>query len=198
MRQDYDRLKYVSGKLREIYPQIQDIYFSENEDFGIDLSISATTHTGCTEVKSLSHKFGAITGDYFTYSATTDPTKWRWCKTGRTQEDIEEDETPYPIELKDKRVVILNATDKWGNTNNGKLGKLLRTNAGLIYLAQDGILSFSPRQLKDAIITYGYLKCRHTKEIPNSRECHWELKVLLDIDRGKYIPLDDVPQDLLN
>ena len=185
MRKDNRSLEYVSGKLEEIYPSITDIYYNQEEDYNIDLQVSAATSTGVTEVKSISTKYGPLSGDYWVTGSTTN-NNWRWCVSG-TQESIAEDTTPYPEEMKGKRLIML---------NEYKYNKLNRVKGGLVYLAQDGLLIFSNRQLNTALAGKGWLLCRKTKEFGDRRR-EWEHKVLLDMTKGTYHQIDDVPLDLL-
>lgn len=96
---------------------------------------------------------------------------------------------------------ILNAEDYYGNLCNSKWSKMIKEEAYLTYLAKDGLLIFTPEQLKEAFLGVAYylnashgtnLNPYHDKFSP-----HYELKALINLNKGKWIPWD-VPPEIID
>ena len=196
MRTDIERLRRVKEILNQNYSWL-DVEFNEEEDYGIDLQVTGHTEDGDVpfemEVKTITPSYGTIKdkdgnyGDFFCHIAARNR-KWRWCATASSQSDFWADKTPSP-ELGNKPIHVLNAADKFGNKQNSKLNKLLTNNFGLIFLTKDWLIIFSPKQLKRAIVGYGWLYQEHTKEL-RDKSSKFEYKALLDLSKAsKYIPL---------
>lgn len=95
-------------------------------------------------------------------------------------------------------VYFINATDKYGNYDNGKWKKVVDAGACLSFLAADGILLFSPHTLKEAFMGYADYPVSHTSEFGR----HWDRKVLekkavIDLTKGTFIPCNP-PRELVN
>lgn len=86
-------------------------------------------------------------------------------------------------------IYFVNATDAYGNPENGKWNKLLKEHACLCYFAPDGLLLFSPKTLKEAFICYADYYVKHTTQFKNKR-MRWERKAVLDLTKGSYVPLN--------
>ena len=71
--------------------------------------------------------------------------------------------------------------------------------AYLVYLAQDGLLIYTPKQLREALMGYVYYKnaSHGTSLTPyhNRLNPHWELKAIINLNKGKFIPCE-VPKDI--
>ena len=96
---------------------------------------------------------------------------------------------PVPEEWKGKHIYILNAEDKYHRVHNSKFYKMVNSHACLCYVAPDGLIFFNPTKLKDAVLGYAWYQVKsHTEEFGQKREPVWELKVILDLDKGSYHP----------
>lgn len=94
-----------------------------------------------------------------------------------------------PKEVEDKPIYFLNATDKYGCIYNSKWYKMENEKIGLTIVAEDGIIMFAPKQLKEAFITYAwYLNKAHTELYNKEYDPHWELKAVIDLTKGSYYP----------
>ncbi len=85
-------------------------------------------------------------------------------------------------------VYFINATDAHGDFEKGKYQKLLDNHACLAFLAPDGILMFSPKDLKEAFVGYADYYVRHTTEYKKYGKRDWETKAVLCLEKGTYIP----------
>lgn len=86
-------------------------------------------------------------------------------------------------------IYFVNATDAYGNFENGKWKKLLDSHACLCYLAPDGLLLFSPKALKEAFIGYADYYVKHTTQF-NNKKMLWEKKAVISLEKGAYVPLN--------
>lgn len=92
-----------------------------------------------------------------------------------------------PKNIEDKPIYFLNATDINGCIYNSKWYHILQNNTGLTIAAEDGIVMFSPGQLKKAFITYAwYWQPSHTELYNKKYDPHWELKAIIDLSKGSY------------
>lgn len=85
-------------------------------------------------------------------------------------------------------IYFVNASDAYGNTENGKWKKLIDAHACLCFLAPDGLLLFSPKALRDAFIGYADYYVKHTTQFEN-KKMRWERKAVIMLEKGSYIPL---------
>lgn len=197
IRKDYEVLRLsccvVNNTFNNIYAS-----FNPYEDFKADLSLFNSDNEKCIgmEVKSISTSYGSIKNNDYWSTKSARGSKWRWCSSASTEEEFWNDETPAP-DLGDKPIQLLNATDKNGNRENAKLTKLLKDGCGLIYVAEDGLLLFSPKRLKEAIVGYGWVYLEHTKRLGDKSK-RFEQKALIDMSKGYFIPVNNVPKELLN
>lgn len=91
---------------------------------------------------------------------------------------------------------IINAADICGNEENAKLYKLKRDNACLAFVAGDGIVLFSPKSLRKAIIGYAKRYCNHTELYDKKGKKSLERKAVVDLSKGLFIPCTP-PRDQL-
>lgn len=119
-------------------------------------------------------------------------------------EDYDEDTTPCPDEFKDKKVFIVNASAISGGkeivmSNYSKWFKLNSGHNMLIIMAQDGLFIFTEKAIKKAFLGYCRMKTKHTNNsnalIKDFNE-YYELKALLDMSYGKFIPMN-ISKDIL-
>ena len=75
-----------------------------------------------------------------------------------------------------------------------KWDKIKASGACLSFLAADGIILFSPKDLEMAFLGYGYDLVNHTTEFGKEWKVRWEKKAILDISRGFFIPCDTPPE----
>lgn len=113
--------------------------------------------------------------------------------TTMTHDEIWNDTTPVPDNIKDCPVYILNATTKYGTIKKGKIeskGRKIWGKNGkcLAYNMQDGIIFFNQKSIKEAFRGYCWYLTTHTTDIKyGSKEKVWELKMIFDLSKGKYI-----------
>lgn len=95
--------------------------------------------------------------------------------------------TELPEEWENKHIYILNAEDKYHRVHNGKLYKIIENNACLCYVAPDGLIFFNPSTLRKSILGYAWYRNKsHSEEFKNDKMHTWELKVVIDLDKGVY------------
>lgn len=73
--------------------------------------------------------------------------------------------------------------------NDSKWNRLLDAHACLCFLAPDGILLFSHKELKEAFLCYADYYVKHTTQFGN-RTMSWEKKAVLNLSKGAYVPLN--------
>lgn len=84
-------------------------------------------------------------------------------------------------------IYFVNAEDLYGNMENGKWMKMKNKGAGLCFIAYDGYLLFSPKKLEKALIGFAYYYNRfHTEQINKHYNPRWELKAIINLDKGTY------------
>lgn len=111
-------------------------------------------------------------------------------------ETLEPTDEEMPEEWKGKHIYFLNATDKRFNIINGKAYKVISTNACLTYIASDGLIQYSPSKLREAVLGYAwYHNKSHTEEYNRDNKPSWELKMVIDLERGSYNKANP-PQEL--
>lgn len=196
VRIDYKKLRVTVDILNNTY---KDFYstFSPFEDYKADVSIfnPATCSSTGMEVKGISTKKGSIQNNPYWGTTACRTDEWRWCESATTQEEFWADTTPAP-DLGDTPVWIINATDKFGNRENAKLSKMLKEGQGLIYLAEDGLLLFSPKKFKEAIIGFGWQYLTHTEKFSDKSK-RFEQKAIIDLSKGTFIPWNNIPKEIL-
>lgn len=84
-------------------------------------------------------------------------------------------------------VYFINATDKFGDFNNGKFKKILDANGCLSFLAGDACLLFSPKALREAFIGYASYVVSHTTEFGRKEPRKPEIKAVLDLSKADVI-----------
>lgn len=103
---------------------------------------------------------------------------------------------PMPEEWEHKHIYFLNAEDKYHRIDNSKAYKVLDANACLCYVAQDGLIFFTPNKLRKAFLGYVWYRNKsHTEEINRKSEPVWELKYVIDLEQGSYHPANP-PKEL--
>lgn len=161
---------------------------------------------------------GSEISDYFKIGNTSGLTRnFRYCNVPNKKDDLEEifaeyygsvdttsleeydnDTTPMPEEFKHKKVWIVNASAIAGGkeivmSNYSKWYKLKTGHNMLIIMAQDGLFIFTEKAINKAFLGYCRMKCRHTNNsnaVYTDTNEYYELKALLDMSYGKFIPMD--------
>ena len=82
---------------------------------------------------------------------------------------------------------IVNAEDRTGGKDNAKFHKLIENKACLAFVAGDGIVLFSPKTLKKALVGYAYWFGTHTTQF-RDKQVRKEKKAVLDLSKGLFIP----------
>lgn len=96
-----------------------------------------------------------------------------------------------PTYYNNKYVYIINAEDLYHKPENSKLYKMVKANAGLIYIDKKNILIFSPEKFKKAVIGYAwFLNKAHTEEYNKVVKPHYELKALIDLEQASIYPIE--------
>lgn len=99
---------------------------------------------------------------------------------------------PMPDSWKGKHIYMLNAEDKLHGITNCKTYKVFKKGACLFYIAQDGLILFTPKTLREAFLGYAWFKVKsHTTECGTiDKQPVWELKAFFDLDKGAYYPIE--------
>ena len=92
-------------------------------------------------------------------------------------------------------IYYVNAETEYGGSI-AKWDKIRASGACLTFLAADGIVLFSPKDLSMAFLGYGKDMVPHTTEFGKEPVAKWEKKAILDLSRGYFIPCD-TPKELL-
>jgi hypothetical protein len=171
--------KYVAQQLKENYEWIINATADCTENFGIDdIMFSAGTEENYIgvpcEVKSIKGgwqlKYDDDWNNYFTCGIYNKLTFHKEPPTVGTP------------------IYFINATDYRGDYSKGKYQKLLENHACLVYIAPDGMIIFSPKELKNAFVGYADYFVRHTTEYGKNNKRLWETKAVLDLSQGTYVP----------
>ncbi|MEE3491165.1 MAG: hypothetical protein VZR10_09865 [Methanobrevibacter sp.] len=93
----------------------------------------------------------------------------------------------------DTPIYYLNAE---AHSGLSKWEKVIESGACVSFLAADGIVLFSPKDLKEAFLGYGYDNVSHKTEFGAKGKRQWEKKALLDLSRGFFIPCK-TPKELI-
>lgn len=91
---------------------------------------------------------------------------------------------------------IINAEDRTGGKDNAKFNKLVDNNACLAFVAADGIVLFSPKSLKSALVGYAYWFGKHTTDFKD-KQIRKEKKAVLDLSKGLFIECEPPKEFLL-
>jgi hypothetical protein len=204
--------KWVADWMKTNFDWITDATADCIEDYSVgDIVFSACTKSGDVIVKpqevktykgGWQFKYNGEWSDYFLADnpkgvtkkmmfGNTPPNKmsimdvpYHWDPDSFTPEYAE-----MPEEWKGKHIYMLNAEDKYHRVHNSKFYKMINAHACLCYVAPDGLIFFNPTKLKDAVLGYAWYQVKsHTEEFGEKRQPVWELKVILDLDKGSYHP----------
>lgn len=182
---DCEANEWVANELPIIYTAITRAIAGCEEDFSVgDIHFSALTSNG--ELKGYDLENKRIMAPWqIKYEESWNPyfTEQIYSKI-RFDQDITSGAPIY----------FVNAVDKFGKEENGKWQKLLKANACLCYFALDGLLLFSPRELREAFLGYGDYYVKHTT-LYGDKVASWEKKSLLDLRKGTYVQLSP-PKEL--
>lgn len=215
---DCELNNYVASWMKGYYEWVTNATADCEENYQVDdIRFSATTNTGhiiprTMEVKSLKSGNLKVNGEWSNYFSTNNTNgitkKMMYGNVPPATMDILEgpykwdpqsfapEYSPMPEEWKDKHIYFLNAEDKYHRMDNSKAYKVLYDNAYLCYAAQDGILFFSPTTLRKAFLGYVWYRNKsHTEEIYGESYPVWELKYVIDLDKGSYHPWN-APKEL--
>lgn len=167
IKREYDSVCYVVEEVKKHLPGAE-IYVPKIENYGIDDFVM--TYKGkkfLCEVKRVRksykhrHHFDVLKNTHF---------------------------KEYPEEALDKRVWILNSTDKIGRP--AKYHKIINAeHSCFFYLFYDGILAFSKQALIDATIGNCKYNVSHTTTFED-RTVSDEDKVMIDLDKGTWYQCD--------
>lgn len=221
IRNDIKSLKFVADYQKKHYDWISDVTFKEKEDYGIDLDLITTDNRLFKEEvktcrsQSIKNEDGSF-NDYFRLGNNKGMFKnGCWKNTPNKYDNFKDinkldvSNISYgtvagsvPEELSDKYCYMLNAsTTGYYNglelcPNRCKFTQVFgHNNTILVYLAQDGMIIWTNKQLKEAFLGYMWLWCPHTQDFDNN-EYGFELKALFDMSKGTYIKCD-VPKEVL-
>lgn len=200
-RGDYRGLSHVANAFNTKFggPAYGMLPPTYTEDYGIDMAVTGITPMGDFffeeyEVKSVRNE--KYDRDYFRKVAGRNRF-CRYCDSGSSQEEISFDTTPMPDYLRsDMPIHVLNDTDYYGNTENAKINRLLRRNAGLILVLRDRMLIYSPVALKRAVKGRIWILCTHTTDY-GDRERRWERKAVIDMSAYSSVIRVETPPNLL-
>ena len=158
----------------------------EEEDYGDDANIIFSNKPAKgLEVKRyggyLTHPDGTINGDTISTTSGTNLLKYYHL-------DNDGEVVPgLPDDASGRCAVVLNATDYYDSRENAKYEKLLESDSWLAFLSKDGVLYFKGRkEIEDASICECLMHCWHKGD--KKGPMRYERKVLLDIEKGHWIP----------
>lgn len=204
--------RWVADWMKTNYEWIVDATANCEENYQVDdIVFSGVTKSGDIIIKPQevkSYKGGyqfKYNGEWSDYFSTDNPNGViRKMKFGNTPphdmnimdipyhwdpESFTPENAPMPEEWKGKHIYMLNAEDKYHRVHNSKFYKMTYAHACLCYVAPDGLIFFNPTKLKDAVLGYAWYQVKsHTEEFGDKKEPVWELKVILDLDKGSYHP----------
>lgn len=203
----------------------------ERETGGWDLTLTTTAGTKYSEeIKTISsakflNEYGEFS-DYFSVTGNGICRNMRYCNVPNSGDSLEEifveyynsyctntiedydmDETPIPTNLKDKKIWIVNASAIARNgseivmSNQCKWWKLVEEKGILILMAEDGVIVFTPKMLREAFCGYARMKCKHINNAnaayKDNQHYSYELKALIDLSKGKLFKIN-VQKKILN
>lgn len=170
LRVECETNKYVASVLIDIYPWVINAIAPSEEDFTVgDVLFSAMTDCGVVGYQ-LENK--SILGGYqLKYNG-----QWNSYFTSDIYDKLKFESLP-PAE--GTPIYFINDT-KWN--------RLLDAHACLCFLAPDGILIFSHKELKEAFLCFADYYVKKTTQFGN-RHMSWERKAVLNLNGGTYIPL---------
>lgn len=214
LRNDSYVLEQVKQVLLEKYSWIEDVTYSEIEDYGPDMKL-ITKSGKYYEVEVKSTRKGLIKNedgsfnDYFMIGNKDG--MFRNCdfnsapKEDTSFEDISEmnySDFSFSInqaseELKDKHCYVLNASsiNKFGLTDlmseRCKFYTMMsKKNTILIYVGEDGMLLWNNSSLRESFLGYAFMKCKHTEDFYDKRR-RFELKALINMDEAIYVKFNE-------
>lgn len=178
---EYEVNSWVARAITTYVPAILAAEAREEEDYEVaDIDMSAATISNPSGYKYYPLEVKRIMGCY----NFKEEGEWRSFFTQdyykRLQFEDAEITSGAPI-------WIINAEDKTGGKARAKFYKLIENNACLAFLAADGIILFSPRSLKEALVGYAYWFGTHTTEFKDKGR-RKEKKAVLDLSKGLFIP----------
>lgn len=179
-RTDREVLGWISEDLQDRYSWIQDITFSPQEDYQLDLSLDTDFGEVKAEVKT-SRKHEIMMGSEFNpYFSTSNPLGIL-----RYSEPLKE----LP---QDKHVYMINASTRINGEAKPldyrcKLQEIIKNQAVLIYISKGGYLIWDYEALGKSFLGYAWTKCYHTEDFRKDNKQEKELKALIAFEGAKYI-----------
>lgn len=200
-RSDNEVLNFLSNwELKHFSPCFKQVAYSEVEDYNLD--ITCITHSGETlfqEVKS-SRKQPIKINDEFNPYYRIDGTGGLF-RNFLFKENKCSESGEIPEHMLGKYAYIISASTWFKRTelcDDSKWMKLYsKDNTMFVLVAEDGVLIFNNKDLKDAFLGYGLMYCPHTNDF-NNRNCNYELKALLDISKAKYFKFSAKEKEKVN
>lgn len=170
-RVEIDANKYVASALISAYPWVTNAIAPSEEDYTVgDVLFSAMTDCGVIGYQ-LENK--SILGGYqLKYNG-----QWNTYFTSDIYDKLHFESLP-PAEGTPIYFI-----------NDSKWNRLLDAHACLCFLAPDGMLLFSHKELKEAFLCFADYYVSKTTQFGNKKR-GWERKAVLSLEKGTYIPLN--------
>ena len=168
---DYEANRYIASVLVIIYPWITNATAPCEEDYSVgDVVFSAMTDEGLVEHQLESKRIMGLyqlkySGQWNTYFTADIYDKLKF------QTLPPEEGTPIYF------------------VNESKWNRLLDAHACLCFLAPDGMILFSHKELKEAFLCYADYYVSRTTQFGDKKKS-WEKKAVLNLSKGAYVPLN--------
>lgn len=197
-------LRFIGTFYSGYYDDVVGFDVSENEDFsveditlhiedGTERAVECKTYNGYLKIHGQwNGRWNSSTsGNILTKMAYFDDDSTGW-----TIDEIYENgyknlggewKKGLPLTMSGHCTFVINAEADDGNTTHCKYWKVMDKHATFTILARDGLVMFTPEQLRAATFGTAWMYCRHTERFGGSWK--YERKMLVDITRGTYIPL---------
>lgn len=201
---EYEVNSEVASFMLDNYPWITNISVPIDENYAhYDIVYTGVTSEGkefigTQEVKTIMNYPLKENGEYRDYFKYDIKNKMRFGNTPQPIFDTRElplywKATPtvenIPEFMEDIPIYFLNAADKSDCIQNSKWHYMQRYKTGLTIVAEDGIVMFSHKQLKEAFVGYSwYYQPSHTEFYHKKYQPSWELKSIIDLTKGTYYP----------
>ena len=178
---DYQTNTWVASAITEHVPVIIAALARKEEDFDVaDIDMSAATISNPEGYKYYPLEVKRIMGGY-NFKEDGD---WRdiFASSYYSRPSVEDSGITSGAPI-----WIINAEDKTGGKDNAKFHKLVENKVCLAFVAGDGIVLFSPKSLRKALVGYAYWFGTHTTQFKD-KQARKERKAVLDLSKGLFIP----------
>lgn len=184
-RTDKEVLEWISEDLNDRYSWIQDITFSPQEDYKLDLSLGTDFGEVKAEVKTSRGHEIMMGSEFNPYFSTSNPNGIL-----RYSEPL----NSLPL---NKHVYMINASTRVKGEAKPldprcKLQEIIKNQAVLIYISKGGYLIWDYEALGKSFLGYVWTKCYHTEDFRKDNTQEKELKALFAFEGAKWIKTETI------